>query len=71
MEKLMSFRRSMEQLRPARIESTNYVDKVQHDIFLEINNNIQNKDYNLNNYQLDNNIKADLSNYIDSINEHS
>ena len=26
----MSFRRSMEQLRPARIESTNYVDKVQH-----------------------------------------
>tara|TARA_B100000902_G_C27223057_1_gene870699 strand:+ start:9 stop:1334 length:1326 start_codon:yes stop_codon:yes gene_type:complete len=26
----MSFRRSMEQLRPARIESTNYVDKVQY-----------------------------------------
>ena len=26
----MSFRRSIEQLRPARIESTNYVDKVQY-----------------------------------------
>tara|TARA_B100000424_G_C22943920_1_gene502283 strand:- start:4087 stop:4887 length:801 start_codon:yes stop_codon:yes gene_type:complete len=54
-----------------KMKTPNYVDKVQHDIFLEINNNIQNKDYNLNNYQLDNNIKADLSNYIDSINEHS
>ena len=30
MEKLMSLRRSIEQLRPARIEPTNYIDKIQY-----------------------------------------
>ena len=30
MEKLMSLRRSMEQLRPAHIEPTNYIDKIQY-----------------------------------------
>ena len=30
MEKLMSLRQSMSQLRPARIEQTNYVDKLQY-----------------------------------------
>jgi len=50
------------------MKTPDYVDDIHHDTFLEINDNVQNGKYKLDNYKIDSNIKRDIYEYINAIN---